>query len=136
MRRRRAIALENSPPEINLTPLIDVVFVILILFIVIAPLLDKEEIDLAPVSTLKSSSVQESSSLTLHVYADERITLNKQPVALKELSTYLEAAYKRNPELTPQLFHDKNARFGTYQEIKTKLEKAGFSKLDVILAPS
>ncbi len=40
-----------------------------------------------------------------------------------------------NPESRPQIFHDKNAKFGTYQTVKNALEAAGFSEMDLILKP-
>lgn len=49
--RKKSSALEE--PAVNLTPLIDVVFVILIGFIIIAPLLEIDRIDLAEASTVK-----------------------------------------------------------------------------------
>ncbi|MEI8125918.1 MAG: biopolymer transporter ExbD, partial [Parachlamydiaceae bacterium] len=67
---RRSFRLSNSAPmenpEVNLTPLIDVVFVILIAFIVLAPLLELDRVELADASTSlqeKEVSVQEASPI-------------------------------------------------------------------------
>ena len=124
---------ELEETSINLTPLIDVVFVILIMFIVVAPLLEVDKVELA--SGYENSSVEKQSRLTLHVYADDSITLNHKPVTLKQLATIVERAKIRLPNEHPQLYQDKKASFGTYQEVKTLLAKAGFEELDVILKP-
>lgn len=124
--------------EVNLTPLIDVVFVMLIMFMVIAPLLEKEEVDLAqgpPLSTEQVVAVESQSPLTIHVHANDTISFNHTPVSLQQLAISLQAAYAQYPDVQPQLFQDEKARFGTYQEVKNRVAEAGFETLDVILKP-
>lgn len=126
-------------PTVNLTPLIDVVFVILIMFIVIAPLLELDRVELAegPMAMLNAaSSVQESSPITIHVHQDNTIWFNNQRVTPKELVTQLKQARLQYPQVRPQIFHDKKAHFGTYQAVKNAAEEAGFSHIDIILKPA
>lgn len=126
--------MDEAP--INLTPLIDVVFVILIMFIVLAPLLDLDRIELAEGgkhAEETSATRQENSPILLHVYSDNTIKLNQRAVTLEELKTALVVAKKITPEAIPQIFHDKKATFGTYQAIKNLIEEAGFSQMDVLL---
>ncbi|NGX46151.1 MAG: Biopolymer transport protein ExbD [Chlamydiae bacterium] len=133
---RRTHHLDEA--EINLTPLIDVVFVILIMFIVVAPLLETDRVDLAagpPLESDKAVAVQENHPLTIHVLADNTVILNKQPVTISQLKTQLKLAKSTMRDTTPQLFHDKKAPFGTYQTIKNAVEEAGFAQMDVILKP-
>ncbi len=131
-KRRQRETLEEAP--INLTPLIDVVFVILIMFIVVAPLLEIDRIELAGGPPLKQPAQQEQ-NLVIHVYADDTISFNKQPVSLDQLEKLLAQARIRYPSGHPQLFHDRSARFGTYQSVKNAVEAAGFTELDVLLKP-
>jgi biopolymer transport protein ExbD len=136
MRARRRIHLTDA--EINLTPLIDVCFTILIMFIVVAPLLEMERVELAngpPVDEHNAVAVQEKSSVTIHVYGDDTIAINKQLVTMCQLKEFLSFAKQKNPTAKPQLFHDRNAKFGTYQCVKNALEAAGFTEMDVILKP-
>jgi len=136
MRARRKPHLAEA--EINLTPLIDVCFTILIMFIVVAPLLEMERIELAsgpPLDQKSALAVQEKSSITIHVYGDDTIIVNKQEVSLTGLEECLIAAKQKNPTAKPQVFHDRNAKFGTYQTVKNAVEAAGFSEMDVILKP-
>ncbi len=136
--RRRLVGTESPESQVNLTPLIDVVFVILIMFIVIAPLLDLDRVELAPHSKagLEKSSLPEKSPLRITVFADESITVNSHPVTFDDLPRLLAYAYKKSPSLRPQLFQDKKASFGSYQRVKNALEEAGFQELDLILKPS
>ena len=126
-------------PTVNLTPLIDVVFVILIMFIVIAPLLELDHVELAdgPHANLSAaSSVQESSPVTIHVHEDNTIWFNNQTVSQAQLAVLLREAKARYPQARPQVFHDKKAHFGTYQAVKNAAEEAGFSHIDIILKPA
>ena len=126
-------------PTINLTPLIDVVFVILIMFILIAPLLELDRVELADGSTSDKNtahSVQESSPLTIHVQSNDTIWFNNKSVTPAQLSTELKQAKKRFPNIIPQVFHDKRAQFGTYQSVKNAVEEAGFSQMEIILKPA
>lgn len=125
-------------PTVNLTPLIDVVFVILIMFIVIAPLLQLDRVELAdaPAVSLAASSVQESSPITIHVHSDNSIWFNEQKVNPRDLTNQLKEAKLKFPKARPQVFHDKKAHFGTYQSIKNSAEEAGFTNIDIILKPA
>lgn len=134
---RQSAILEE--PTVNLTPLIDVVFVILIMFIVIAPLLELDRVELADGSRTASAvsqAVQESSPVTIHVHQDNNIQFNNQPVTITELTVRLKQAKEQFPKVHPQVFHDKRAHFGTYQAVKNAVEEAGFSQMDIILKPS
>ncbi|MBA3720879.1 MAG: biopolymer transporter ExbD [Parachlamydiaceae bacterium] len=140
-RSRIAFTRENvvEEPTINLTPLIDVVFVILIMFILIAPLLELDRVELAdgPHAQINNSqSVQESSPITIHVRKDNTIWFNNQPVSLVQLTQELKQAKARLPKATPQVFHDRQAHFGTYQSIKNAAEEAGYSQIEIILKPA
>jgi len=141
MRKKRQFHQSDPSSEegsINLTSLIDVVFVVLIMFIIIAPILEIDRVELAtaashPVKQL--SNVQENSTITIHVHQNNAISFNGVNVSLEQLLVYLKKAKSQHPQGIPQLFHDKKAMFGTYQSVKNAVEQAGFEELDVILNP-
>lgn len=125
-------------PVVNLTPLIDVVFVILIMFILVAPLLELDRIELADAAAEaqdESIAVQENSPVAIHVQRDNTITFNGQQVTMEQLEERLKIAKKRYPNVRPQLFHDRRGHFGIYQAIKNAAETAGFQQMDVVLKP-
>jgi len=129
------LAEEASP---NLTPLIDVVFVVLIMFIIIAPMLEIDKVKLADAPTRDQKQavmVQEASAITIHVHEDNTIWVNSVKIKPEELLPLLQRAKKQNPTKIPQLFHDRKAQFGTYQTVKNAAELSGFDELDVILQP-
>lgn len=126
-------------PTINLTPLIDVVFVILIMFILVAPLVELDLIELAdssPSPMSSSKAVQESSLIAIHVHKDNTVWFNNHQVSVNQLIDQLKQAKARHPKSNPQLFHDRRAQFGVYQSVKNAAEEAGFAELEVILKPS
>jgi biopolymer transport protein ExbD len=137
MRKRKTSSNSNHLEEnlINLTPLIDVVFVVLISFILIAPLLEADHVNLANASVQSSKNV-ENSSIVIKVKADNSILLNNKPIYLYELTSTLKKNKHLYTKQLPQLYHDKKASFGTYQSIKNAIHAAGFEELDVILMPN
>ncbi len=116
---------------INLTPLIDVVFVVLVSFILIAPLLQMDSVELSQKGeTQKESFHPKNGAISLFVKKDNTIWFQETQISLFSLEKRLE---KERKETEVFLFPDKNASFGTYQEIKNLLEKMGFSTLKVVL---
>jgi biopolymer transport protein ExbD len=139
MKRSRKTRKFVEEPTVNLTPLIDVVFVILIMFILIAPLLELDRVELADATEEPSNgpiNVQETSPIRIHVHRDNSISFNEQRVTLDHLTELLKVAKKKNPNARPQLFHDRKGHFGTYQSIKNSAEAAGFQQMDIILKPA
>ncbi len=140
---RRGLLLRNSTtpqePAINITPLVDVVFVILIAFMVIAPLLELDRIELASGDAAPSHlpvRFDDASAIQIYVHEDNQIVFNEQPIELHELCRLVRAERARFPQARVQLFHHKKAHFGTYQSVKNALETAGCTEMDVVLLPS
>lgn len=123
--------------EINLTPLIDVVFVVLIIFIIIAPMLEVDRVDLANGPPKKESTTSaQASPIAIHVKQDNTIWLSGKCVSVEELTRGLKELRKGASGRTPELFQDRRAAFGTYQTVKNAVEIAGFDQMDVILKPN
>jgi biopolymer transport protein ExbD len=138
MRRRRRERQNLGEAEVNLTPLIDVCFVTLIMFIVIAPLLEMEQVELAsgpPLKTNGAVTTHDKNGVSIYVHKDDTLSINGRAVSLSELKEELSIANRLTPNAIPQLFHDRNAKFGTYQAIKNAVEAAGFKELNLILKP-
>jgi biopolymer transport protein ExbD len=136
MRKRSLILQDDESQElINLTPLLDVLFLILVFFILIAPLLDFDRIELAPSSQNKEELQNTRDSETIKIYLDKTgsIYLGTNLIQFSDLCIALDQYYKQNPKNIPQLYPDKNASFGSYQKIKNLVESIGFDQLDVVL---
>lgn len=124
----------DDHPDVNLTPLIDIVFVILMAFMISMPLIRLDTIALAPGSSEKTAlNKEESSPITIKVFADQTITLNECPLTMQELQKQLLLLYARNPKNIPLLLQDGDTPFKLYQEVKTSIESAGFHELHIAL---
>jgi biopolymer transport protein ExbD len=138
VRRKRLTTLhEDLEASVNLTPLIDVVFVVLIIFIIIAPMLEVDRVELSSGAKTpnKQAAASENNLLTIHVHQDNTIWFQGKCVTQEQLAQLLQRAYRSGNTRSPQLFQDKRACFGTYQQVKNAVETAGFGELDVILKP-
>ena len=126
MRQKRQLSYQEISSEenlVNLTPLIDVVFVVLILFILIAPMIEADRVQLSSFS----------SELTHPVHEDNSIWLNQTRISEAQLLHCLKDLHQKQGPIPIQLFHDKRAQFGVYQSVKNAAELAGFEQLDVIV---
>lgn len=125
----------NDEILINLTPLIDVVFVVLVAFILIAPLLEVDRIDLAEGTESSLKEISQKSHIVIYVREDDSIWWDHRPVSKQQLLSLLKDARQKYPSQIPQVFHDRKASFGLYQDIKSAVEMAGFEGMDVVLKP-
>lgn len=136
MRSYRTPSFDEEQADINLTPLIDVVFVVLIMFIVIAPLLNAENINLAE-GTKKAEALQHQGQDVINIYLKKGDLLywKNQKVEPDELQRLLIEQKQQHPQSSPNLFTDKEASFGSFQKTKKIIELAGFESLNVVLKP-
>ncbi len=134
-RQRRGEDLDEA--LVNLTPLIDVVFVVLIMFILIAPMLELDHVVLADGSEQKRQTVSQTNErmIDIHVYSDNSIWIDKHQISQGQISEVLKLLWQRFPKSQVRLFHDREAQFGTYQTVKNAVDTAGFTSMDVILKP-
>ncbi len=127
---------EDENPELNMTPLLDVLFVLLILFILVAPLLQIDRVQLVTAleesKTLKTANFQTQSELIIEVDKNNQIRVNNKNIKLTDLKQHIESL-KIPKQTTPILLQDKKSDFGTYETIKQTLESLDFKQLDIIL---
>jgi biopolymer transport protein ExbD len=139
MRKRHLQLPEEDLPDeplVNLTPLIDVVFVVLISFMLIAPLLDIDSIALAPSGPAsKKESPAANSPLAISIRMDNSVWFQGQKMNLETLEKHLLLEKKRRPTETPQVIPDARSHFETYAQVKNVLEACGFEQMDIVLRP-
>jgi biopolymer transport protein TolR len=112
-------------PEINVTPLVDVVLVLLIIFMVIAPQLEAgERVELPSIANVDQHSKLDSTTLT--VTASGRYLLEKELVEEKELPDKLADLHKREPEKRIVLKADRQVGYGKMRALFEKAQNVGF----------
>ncbi|WNV06772.1 biopolymer transporter ExbD [Candidatus Methylospira mobilis] len=117
--------------EINVTPLVDVMLVLLVVFIITAPLLTQAvKVDLP--KTEKTEAVDDKDLATLAVDAKGLITLNDRPQTLENLEEVLRTLQEANANLSVQLQADQAVPYGRVAEVMALAHKAGVTKLGFI----
>jgi len=125
---RRAIA------EINVTPLVDVVLVLLIIFIVTAPMLQMGiDVDLPRVKS-KSIDVHEE-KLILTINRQQEIFVDRETTSLPALRETLEKVFNRRIDREVYMRADKNIPYGFVVQVMAEVRKAGVDKLGMITDP-
>lgn len=119
--------------SVNLTPLIDIVFVILMTFMIAVPMVRLDSIALASGNAQKKLETEEHTATVIKVFANHTITLNDRTLSLNELASQLALVHKHHPEHIPLLLQDGETPFKLYQQVKTAIESAGFHELHVAL---
>lgn len=121
--------------EINVTPLVDVMLVLLIVFIVTAPLLTQEvKVDL-PKTEKTDPPGDDKHSVTLAIDASGKITLNDEAQTLEILEQTLRTRLQNDPETVVLLQASQAVPYGTVAEAMAIAHKAGITKLGMVTNP-
>ena len=133
-RRRGGRGSRRAPmAEINVTPLVDVMLVLLIIFMVTAPLLNSGvPLDL-PDSNADALS-QEEDQVTISIADDGVVYIDSEPVAEGELASQLEQIPRNGGGEAPQvtLRADKTLDYGRVMEVMGELSHLGFTKISLV----
>jgi biopolymer transport protein TolR len=119
--------------EINVVPLVDVVLVLLIIFMITAPLLYRGiDIQLPPSAT---NTIEPTERLVVTVEKDGAIYLNKERVPEANLRPALAAARDRNPSLSVYLRADQGVPYGIVVAVMDAAKQAGILQLGMVTEP-
>jgi biopolymer transport protein TolR len=126
---RRAAPAPMS--EINMTPLIDVMLVLLVIFMVTAPLMASSlqlELPEAP----STQPQQAPPALKVAITADGALYLDEQPITLDALTARLETAAARHKDAELQLRADKAVPYGRVAELIGRVQAAGLNRIGFV----
>ena len=127
---------KGTPPmsEINMTPLIDVMLVLVVIFIITAPLLASSiKLDLPKTEAAKPNEAPRF--ILLVVDKAGQAFLNDKPVALDELARQLAQTAAQNPDTEVQLRADEAVPYGRIVEVMGTAQKAGLSRIGFMADP-
>jgi biopolymer transport protein TolR len=117
--------------EINVTPMVDVMLVLLIIFMVTAPLMTSG----VPVDLPKTNATplnNDSEPLTVSIKADGTIFLQDQQVDVADVVTKLQAIAQNNPERRIFVRGDKDLAYGRIMEVMGTITQGGFTKVALL----
>jgi biopolymer transport protein ExbD len=120
--------------EINITPLVDVMLVLMVVFILTAPLLNNAvKINLPQTSA--ASAPDSVKSVTVSVDEAGRVFIDKRQIGLVALEPELKQLVAANPELALSLQADETVPYKAVAKAMAAISRSGVSKLSVLTAP-
>jgi len=128
-------AVQAKPfSDINVTPLVDVMLVLLVIFILTAPLLTSAiRLDLPQSKAAQGGEAPEALSLSLK--ASGELFINDKPTTLVDLPAELQRQATQKPNLEVQLRVDQAVPYGQVLDIMGLAQQAGLSRIGFVTAP-
>ncbi len=117
--------------EINVTPFVDVMLVLLVIFMVTAPLM-KQGIDV-DLPKARGKGLPAEQRIDVVITKRHNIYLNNRQVSLKELKAKLRAISRRNPDV--YLKADRRVPYGEVVKVMAEIKDAGIVKVGLITEP-
>lgn len=131
MRRYSQRQSLSSLSEINITPLLDLAFVLLIIFMITTPLLESSVSLIIPSSGAKSSPVTAAQVQMVSIDRNESIRFNNQVVDLTMLTAQLAEAKRVNPEVAVVIRPDRELSVQKLVTVMDALQRAGIMKVGI-----
>ena len=121
--------------DINMTPLVDVMLVLVVIFIITAPLLSSSiKPDLPKTDAAKSQAAPQS--ITLVVDKSGQAFLDDKPVNAAQLAAQLAAVAGQNPDTEVQLRADTTVPYGRVVEVMGAAQAAGLNRIGFVAQPT
>src|SRR5579863_4414063 len=122
---------QSSLSEINMVPFIDIVLVLLIIFMITAPILQSSiEVDVPKTKTTHEIKEQK---IVVTMDKNQLVYLGNDPVNIHDLGTKISAKMKKNEGIF--LRCDKTVPFGAFASLMDALRQAGISNISIVTEP-
>lgn len=117
--------------EINITPLVDVMLVLLVAFIVTIPVLNNS-ISVNLPKTAPTQPTDQKKPITVSVDAAGKVYVDKEELPVTNLEADLKARHQQNPGLSLHLSSDEAVNYGTVAKVMAAIERAGITRVAVL----
>jgi biopolymer transport protein ExbD len=117
--------------EINVTPLLDLAFVLLIIFMITTPLLESSMNLVIPSSGAKTPSINRSQVQTVSIDRTDTIRFNNQIVDLETLTTQLTQLKQTNPDVAIVIRPDRDLAVQKLIGLMDAVQRAGITKVGI-----
>jgi biopolymer transport protein ExbD len=131
MARRHAT---KDEPEINITPMLDIVFIMLIFFIVTTSFIRETGVEVEKPQAL-TAEPRPQGNVLIAIRDNDEIWMNKQQVEIHQVRPEVERAKAENPESAVVLIADRGARTGMLVEVMDQVQAAGINRISVSAEP-
>ena len=135
MRRYSDRPAMHTLTEINVTPLLDLAFVLLIIFIITTPLMENSVNLVVPTSAQANQSVNLAETQTISIDKDNNLSLNSEPVDPATLEQRLIALHTEKPDAPVIVRPDKSLSVQQFVSDMDILQRAQISKVGVATRP-
>ena len=127
-------SLGTTLSEINVTPFVDVMLVLLVIFMVTAPLM-QQGLNVELPKAAAGALTHNDNQLTLTIDQNGRIELADQTISLKNLQIKLRAIRKSNPDAEIYLAADRRVRYAAVVAVIATVKQAGIARLGMVTDP-
>lgn len=131
-RRKRLEAEEDS--EISITPMLDIVFILLIFFIVTTSFVKEPGIDPARPEA-ETAETRERGNILIAISAADSIWMNKRQIEMTDVRQLMEAAVAENPESNVVIVADEHASTGAVIDLMDRVRLSGISQVALSAEP-
>lgn len=124
---------QTSMSEINVTPFVDVVLVLLIIFMITAPILQSG----IEVTVPKTRSVKEITEerLVISIDRQQRVFLGNDPININEIADRLKEKLKDPERMQIYLRSDENVPFGAFATVMDAVKQSGIKNVSIVTEP-
>ncbi len=127
MRRRHQ---QEDDAEINITPMLDIVFIMLIFFIVTTSFVKETGIDVSR-PTANTAKQKPKGNILIAIKDNGEVWMNKRQIELRAVRANVERAHAENPEGSVVIVADKSSETGTLVEVMDQVKLAGVEAISV-----
>lgn len=121
--------------EINVTPLLDLAFVLLIIFMITTPLLEKSMDLIVPTSEAAEGAVDPAKVLTVSIDRDDVLQLEKETVTPSQLEEKLRVLHGADPQTAVVVRPHRDLPVQKFISVMDAISKAGITKVGVMTRP-
>lgn len=121
--------------EINITPFVDVMLVLLVIFMVTAPLLESGIPIQLPKASAKALPKSDEAPVTLNISKESRIYLNKDEVAISDLKSRLQLYFRGRRQKEIFIRADGTLQYSFVAQTMATVKSAGITKIGLVTLP-
>lgn len=125
---------EQPKPDINVTPLVDIVLVLLIIFMVVTPAMDEGEHIELPQLLKTDEKKKDLNPIEVTMAFNGRVLVDKSPIEPSSLSSKLTALQEENPDAIVMLNADARLNYKTVRDTFKTLQDIGFAGVSLKVA--